>query len=130
MWNYKHAEELTHHGVMGMKWGVRRWQNKDGSLTAKGKARFAKVESSERLQKKDARAAKSIYYRNRAKAARDYRNNPQELAEWLSVYDKAISDIDTGKVKAGRDFIVQKDYDVWLIGPMISVNTSERIIRK
>lgn len=31
--------ELYHHGVKGMRWGVRRWQNKDGSLTSAGKAR-------------------------------------------------------------------------------------------
>lgn len=29
---------LIHHGVKGMKWGVRRYRNKDGSLTAEGKA--------------------------------------------------------------------------------------------
>ena len=35
------AEEvLMHHGVLGMKWGVRRYQNKDGSLTAAGKKRY------------------------------------------------------------------------------------------
>lgn len=34
--------ELTHHGVKGQKWGVRRYQNKDGTLTEKGKKRFAK----------------------------------------------------------------------------------------
>lgn len=32
--------ELTHHGILGMRWGVRRYQNKDGTLTAKGKKRY------------------------------------------------------------------------------------------
>lgn len=33
--------ELRHYGVKGMKWGVRRYQNKDGSLTALGKERVS-----------------------------------------------------------------------------------------
>lgn len=32
---------LKHYGVKGQKWGVRRYQNKDGSLTAEGKARLS-----------------------------------------------------------------------------------------
>lgn len=32
-------DELQHHGVKGQKWGVRRYQNKDGSLTPEGKKR-------------------------------------------------------------------------------------------
>ena len=46
MWEYYYPDyldicedDLYHHGTKGMKWGVRRYQNKDGSLTAAGKKR-------------------------------------------------------------------------------------------
>ena len=32
--------ELIHSGIKGMRWGVRRYQNKDGSLTPAGKKRY------------------------------------------------------------------------------------------
>lgn len=51
---------LTHHGVLGMKWGVRRYRNKDGSLTPAGKRhearinkRYAKKQSHLEADKKD-----------------------------------------------------------------------------
>lgn len=35
------SNELQHHGIKGQKWGVRRFQNADGSLTAEGRKRYS-----------------------------------------------------------------------------------------
>ena len=38
--NTVYSDELQHHGILGMKWGIRRYQNKDGSLTSAGEKRY------------------------------------------------------------------------------------------
>ena len=38
-------DTLAHHGIKGMRWGVRRYQNKDGGLTSAGRKRAAKLEN-------------------------------------------------------------------------------------
>ena len=46
------TNELRHYGVLGMKWGVRRYQNKDGTLNAAGKKRYKAKESDSSVTKK------------------------------------------------------------------------------
>jgi hypothetical protein len=72
----RRADELTHWGVRGMKWGVRRYQNKDGSLTPRGKKRYEaelkKVREQEKvLKNRQATRAKIEKLEARKKAAAD-----------------------------------------------------------
>ena len=42
--DYNELHALYHHGIKGQKWGIRRYQNEDGSLTPKGKDRYYEEE--------------------------------------------------------------------------------------
>lgn len=58
---YFDDDTLEHHGILGQKWGVRRFQNADGSLNAAGKRRYGDSDG-------DAHSAKAAGHRALAKA--------------------------------------------------------------
>ena len=65
--------ELYHHGIKGMKWGVRRYQNKDGSLTPAGKKRIGKEyeKASQKTMTTLSKRYNSMYLKSYNKAADD-----------------------------------------------------------
>lgn len=73
-------EYIEHHGIKGQKWGIRRFQNEDGSLTEAGK---------KRLERKDNRWAK----RNQNRITNSvYRKSKREITKYQrKVLDKEFS---------------------------------------
>ena len=88
MWEYMDTNELYHYGRLGMKWGVRLYQNSDGSLTALGKQRYGTKENFGRVV-----AAKQ-------KAA-DYKKNKKAYELQAKKNAKADEQIKEIKRKAG-----------------------------
>lgn len=58
--SYDSGIYIEHHGILGQKWGIRRYQNKDGSLTSSGKKRYGK-----QIQKMEKKAVQKTYKEDR-----------------------------------------------------------------
>ena len=77
--------ELYHYGIKGQKWGVRRYQNEDGSLTKAGIKRYGKM-SDDKLQK-------SLYKQvKKARAAQSNWSNKWIVSNTIGKNSKAVQD--------------------------------------
>lgn len=62
MWtyNYTNSDYIQHYGILGMRWGVRRFQDKSGRLTAAGKKRYDDDPSNGTPEKASAKTSKEV----------------------------------------------------------------------
>lgn len=88
--------ELYHHGVKGMKWGVHRYQNKDGSLTDAGKRRAIKQEA--RQYRKE---LYSDFDFTRKLAKEESENWKKERLEEAGLKNKGLTDKQRTAIKVG-----------------------------
>ncbi len=93
----EYTNYIMHHGIKGQKWGVRRFQNEDGSLTLAGAKRYKnRVNEINKLYNK--------YEKAYGKSIKKVYNNP-ETGNRIVIYDK--------KQKAKADEYFKKHQDVF-----------------
>lgn len=74
---------ISHHGILGMKWGIRRFQNKDGSLTSAGKRRYDNTpDTSDALNSEREKQIKEAVHKDRMRNDSYYRlDNRKDMSK-------------------------------------------------
>ena len=85
---------LRHHGIKGQKWGVRRYQNDDGSLTTLGKLRYGTSKDYEDLSKQVSKADSLIKTAKKYRAEKDHKDYEDKIKTDLSkMSDKELQQV-------------------------------------
>lgn len=117
------SDELYHYGVIGMKWGIRRYQNSDGTLTSKGKKHLAKTgetgyvyksHATKKYAKKLSTAEKSgntikaEIYKHRLERSKEVDKAEQAYAKSVSKGGNLVTRFLTGGLIGGKGYQVNQ----------------------
>lgn len=123
---------LAHYGVKGMHWGIRRYQNADGSLTSAGKKRYGSGDGGEkattkkkRNQMSDEELAKRIQRLERETKLKDLeKKNADDGKAYAKeilkdIGKRVITTAATGAILYGGKAIVSGEFDIGALGNAI-----------
>ena len=98
---FPYSDELFHFGIKGQKWGIRRYQNPDGTLTAAGKARYGteveRTAAKDAQRVSDARVAYGEGAGTRRKLLSKEITQKQKNKEYAKAYEEASKHVDVNK---------------------------------
>lgn len=103
-------DELQHHGIKGMRWGVRRYQNADGSMTPDGKKRYSGYDPNATVKKsKQTKSYEKLY----KKTGDEGYKKLAELSYKGDVFDKTATKQQKKEQKAWDDKVDKEWLDAY-----------------
>lgn len=128
---------LIHHGIKGQKWGIRRYQNKDGSLTPAGRKKAAKLESQYTSLTGRKISSQSVKPKTKPKTIEERTKELQSQKAYLQTQkdilelNRQIASLKPDTRSAGKKFIEKNAPAIGkIVWDSVGKNTVQKVIDK